>query len=1001
MRFLSRIFLLSFLGALTAIAQKPDWIWLGKPGDNEVRYFRQSFTIVGKVLNAHVGASCDDQMTLFINGQEVGKSKAWGEPLKAKVTEHLKGGENVIAVEGKNVGGLGGLVLQLELELEDGKKQKLITNGEWLASAEAKPGWNAPGFVTTGWSKAATVGKFGAEPWGNVFASKEAREAEAGKKAKEATPAEQITVLPGFKVELLRTAQPGEGSWVSIAVDGKGRLYVSPQGREKMLRITLTSTGQIEKVEPLDLPVSAAMGMLWAFDSLYVNGEGPNGSAIYRVRDTNADDVLDEAKLFKAVPNGGGEHGAHALVLGPDKQIYIAHGNSTPLVAGVAAESPYRNYSEENLLPRIFDPVATFFDKLVVPYGYVLRTDENGSKWEVFAGGFRNQYDIDFNADGELFTYDSDMEWDVGLPWYRPTRVYHIPSGGEYGFREGSAKWPEYYPDSVPTTVDVGLGSPTGVKFGTASNYPEKYRRAFFAMDWTYGRILAVHLQPKGASYTAANPLPNPYKLDQQNASPEVEVFLQGKGLPVTDLEFGKDGAMYFLIGGRGTQAALYRVSHTAPAAAAGPLAATTAGSAERKLRHELEAFHGAPNSAALAAAWPHLGHPDRVIRYAARLAIEAQPARQWRDRAIAETNPVAALNALLGLARVGAKEDQLALFQALTRIPLDQLDEEGKLNKLRVIQVSFSRHGRPSDEIAALAVEKLAKQYPAKSYALNHELSQLLVFLDAPDVVAKTLDLLASSQDPAEQIWFAFVLREAKTWAPGQREKYFAWFNQAGGYKGGNSFAKFILRIREQALAKVSESERTQLASLSTVGSAPKKPAPVEPRAFVKPWTMADLTPELNKIGGGRNFARGKAMYSAAQCAQCHQFGPERGGNVGPDITAVGNRFNRNDLLESIIDPSKAVSEQYASVIVSTKAGETFVGQVAEENNFNLILVTDPVAGTKTTITKASITSREMSPASLMPPGLLNTLNKEEILDLLAYLESGGNEKAPMFSAK
>ncbi len=211
------------------------------------------------------------------------------------------------------------------------------------------------------------------------------------------------------------------------------------------------------------------------------------------------------------------------------------------------------------------DPVATFFDNLKIPYGTVLRTDENGTKWELIAGGFRNPYDIDFNADGELFTYDSDMEWDVGLPWYRPTRILHVVPGGEYGFREGNQKWPEYYEDSLPAAVNIGLGCPTGVKFGTKSNFPEKYRRAFFVMDWTFGRILAVHLHPKGASYVASNPLASYTYPKGPESSDDVEVFLSGKGMPLTDLEFGKDGAMYFTVGGRGTQGGLYRVSWESP----------------------------------------------------------------------------------------------------------------------------------------------------------------------------------------------------------------------------------------------------------------------------------------------------------------------------------------------------------------------------------------------------------------------------------------------------
>jgi len=68
-------------------------------------------------------------------------------------------------------------------------------------------------------------------------------------------------------------------------------------------------------------------------------------------------------------------------------------------------------------------------------------------------------------------------------------------------------------------------------------------------------------MQPKGASYTASNPMPTRFDQDEPSASEDVEVFVSGKGLPVTDLEFGKDGAMYFTVGGRGTQAGLYRVS--------------------------------------------------------------------------------------------------------------------------------------------------------------------------------------------------------------------------------------------------------------------------------------------------------------------------------------------------------------------------------------------------------------------------------------------------------
>ncbi len=824
------------------------------------------------------------------------------------------------------------------------------------------------------------------------------------KPVSKSTPPDQIKVPAGFKVELLHSATEAEGSWISMAVDDKGRLYISPQSMTPqggILRVTLDDAGRVAKKEWLAPKVGVAMGMLWAFDSLYVNGQGPDGQAIYRLRDTNGDDQLDEAKLFKKVPGGAGEHGAHAMVVGPDNKIYIAHGNSTPLVEGVASDSPYRHWREDFLLPRIMDPVATFFDNLKVPYGHVLRTDADGTTWELFAGGFRNQYDIDFNADGELFTFDSDMEWDIGLPWYRPTRVMHVTSGAEFGFREGSTKWPEYYSDSLPAVADIGLSSPTGVKFGTKSRFPDRYKRALFVMDWTFGRILAVHMKPDGSTYTAKNPLPNPYYLSAPTAGGDVEEFLAGKGMPVADLEFGKDGAMYFVVGGRGTQSGLYRVSHDGNAMQL----AERMRDAGLRARRALEAFHGNDDPKAVAAAWPALGDADRFLRYAARIAVESQPVAQWQEKALGEQNPRAAMAALLALVRVGPTDAQPAILKRLGAFPLDALPDDLKLEKLRVIQLSFIRQGRPSDEMVKTAIEKLSAQYPAKSFAMNRELSQLLVWLGAEDVVGKTLKLMDAASDPAEQIWYAYVLREARAWTPAQREAYFSWFGRAASFKGGNSFPKFILKIRDEAMAKVPEAERPAVAAIlkrKPRVAATNAPAarPAVARKFQKQWTTADLAGDLNAVGAGRNFERGWEIFASQQCLTCHRFGNE-GGGVGPDITAVSNRFSRLDLLVSILEPSKAISEQYAGYVITDNKGKRHFGQIAEENNDLTTLITDPLTDTRERIPRAWITAKRMSPVSTMPTGLLDVLTKDEVYDLLAYIEAGGKAESPQFRAK
>ena len=195
--------------------------------------------------------------------------------------------------------------------------------------------------------------------------------------------------------------------------------------------------------------------------------------------------------------------------------------------------------------------------------------------------------------------------------------------------------------------------------------------------------------------------------------------------------------------------------------------------------RHDC--LQGKQDPKAVDFAWPHLASEDRFIRFAARTAIEWQDVGLWKDRAIKETNPQAGLTALLALARCGGKETQDGLLRALAKFPLSGLSEELQLEKLRVIELSFIRQGRPSEEMTKVALEKLSPRYPSTSQKVNYELVQLLIYLNAPDVIAKTLDLIAKAPTQEEQIHYMFHLRNVKSgWTLPQREQYFRWFATA-----------------------------------------------------------------------------------------------------------------------------------------------------------------------------------------------------------------------------
>jgi putative heme-binding domain-containing protein len=984
-------------------AQTPEWIWHDNkgvpPADNEETYFRKTFAVDGQVRKAVLTAAGDDQATLFLNGKRIFRNPAWNRATRADVTREIKRGENLIAAFGKNNSGDAAFIAKLEITFENDQTTTVITDTTWLAHNQEVSGWQQPGFDAAAWTKPVSRGKLGVMPWGDVMAPPVA------------TAVDKIQAPPGFKIELLRSAEVGEGSWICMTVDPRGRLIISPQDRNQpLLRVTLSPSGQVEQVEPLHVGIGGAMGLLHAFDSLYVSGIGPNGTGLYRLRDTNQDDQFDQKQFLKKF-EGGGEHGPHAIVLGPDNMLYIMNGNHTKVPEGISPHSPFRNYQEDLLLPRMWDAGGHAVGVLA-PGGYVVRTDAEGKEWELFCAGFRNAYDLDFNSDGELFTFDSDMEWDWGTPWYRPTIVFHLFSGAEFGWRSGSGKWPKYYPDGLPGILDVGIGSPTGVKFGTGSKYPEKYQKAFYIADWSYGRILAVHLTPQGSSYSTS-----------------MEPFVSvppGTPLNIADLEIGKDGAMYFITGGRGTQSGLYRVTyanslprspHRVPES---ELLLEEQGLAQRAIRQRLESYHGKSEPAALDFIWRHLRNEDRRLRFAARVALEWQDLNLWRNRALSEKHPGAALAALTALARVGPSELQGELLESLDQIEGDRLSESQQLEALRVLSLAFIRMGKPDRDLAEAVMERLDRVYPAPSEALNRELAGLMIYLQAPGAISKTLELLSRAKTQQEQLHYIFALRNLKTgWNLEQRRTYFSWFNQdrspAGhpeeliqwfkdvgrSYTDGASFSKFLGNIKKEAMETLTESEQIALAPILENRVEPAPAPQVAARPFVKEWTMADLVPVLDQASSGRNFQRGKEAYVATQCLACHQLGNEPGaGPVGPDLTAVSSRFTRLDLLESIIEPSKVVSEQYADTIIYTRDGSDITGRVLDETAEKLVVQVNPLSPTRVEIAKSDITRREMAALSSMPEGLINILTKEEILDLLAYIEAGGKKDAAAFTS-
>jgi putative heme-binding domain-containing protein len=818
-----------------------------------------------------------------------------------------------------------------------------------------------------------------------------------------ATDPAAMKVAKGFKVELLYSVpKEQQGSWVCLCVDPKGRLIASDQ-YGGLYRVTPPPVGAAggTKVEKLATPIGGAQGLLWAFDALYVvvNG-GPPGvkNGLYRVTSSGGGDALDRVELLREFV-GGGEHGPHAVIMHPDgKRLTVVHGNQTRLTRFDTTRVP-PVWGEDHLLPRVPDGNG-FMKGVLGPGGAIYNVTPDGKNWELVSVGFRNQYDAAYNKAGDLFTYDADMEWDFNTPWYRPTRVCLVTSGSEFGWRNGAGKWPAYYPDSVPAILDIGPGSPTGVCFGYGAKFPQKYQDAFYICDWSYGKLYAVHLTPSGSGYKA-----------------EAEEFITGNPLPLTDLVVNpKDGALYFAIGGRKTKSGLYRVTYTGGEAFPKGEVVRGAGAAEeaRKARLALEQFHGKKDPAAVDAAFKELDNKDRFVQFAARTALEFQDPKLWADKALAEADPQKAILALLALTRVSAPDPfhrkptdppadpalRAKIVAALNKIDFAKLDEGQKLDLLRAYHVLFNRFGQPTASERQAVIAKFDPLFPAAGRYVNAELCQLMVYLEAPSAAAKTMKLLAAAPTQEEQLEYVRALRVLKAgWTPELRKDYFTWFLKAANYRGGASFAGFLRLIKADAVASLNADELTALKPLIDAKPGSVALPDDEPRPFVKAYTVADLAPALEQgLKAGRDFDRGRKLFAAAKCFACHRFDNE-GGSYGPDLTGVAGRFSPRDLLESVVDPSKEVSDQYQAVEIRTLDDRVVVGRIVNLNDNTVMVNTNMLdPGSTVNVNRNNIDSMKPSKLSMMPAGLLDTLAEDEVLDLMAYMLSRGDRAAPMF---
>ncbi len=519
-------------------AQEAQWIWAPEHKRDNIPPGACHFRKMLNLLEPDAGRiqiAADDAYELYVNGRFVGRGESAKKLDEYDVSSQLKVGQNTIAVKVMNQRGrTAGLVARVMIKDGDKQWRTFSTDNSWRTNLRPLPLWNSPLYNDRRWSFAQTFGRLGdTPPWDLAD--------DVASDQRERT--ERFSVPDEFEVRRI-VDEEKTGSVIAFTFNEFGQIILSQENGPLLLLQGDRGRGEWNLVRTYCDKVTNCQGILALNGEVYVTGDGPDGAGLYRLSDRNRDGKLEHVKLLLKFRGNSSEHGAHGLVFGPDGWIYAILGNHAALEGQYSTTSPHHDFYEGDLVgPRYEDP-SGHARGIRAPGGVVIRTDLEGERVELVSGGIRNAYDLAFNREGELFVHDSDMESDEGTPWHRPTQLYHVIPGGEFGWRSGWAKWPHYWVDNLPTVIETGRGSPTGAVVYDHFAFPKRYHNTLFLADWALGRILAVQLRRNGASYTANS-----------------EVFIEGSPLNVTDLEVGPDGHLYFVTGGRGTGGGIYRVS--------------------------------------------------------------------------------------------------------------------------------------------------------------------------------------------------------------------------------------------------------------------------------------------------------------------------------------------------------------------------------------------------------------------------------------------------------
>ena len=311
-------------------------------------FFRKVFFIKQPVYG-QIDIAADERYELYVNGRRVAAGGNWRVLDRHDIKPLLVAGRNVVAIRAETplAQGAAGLVARVVLRNSSDTFVSYSTDASWRCTDRELPRWNSVNLDDSNWSGAVALGEFGrTPPWHDNVRTTDG-----------STPG-RFKLPPDFRVE--RVVSPLQtGSLIAMAFDEWGNIIASREGDHLQLIEDRDGDGRYETVKPLNDKLKNCQGILPLNREVYAVGEGPEGAGLYRLTDEDGDreGIAETVTLLLKFKGGMGEHGPHALTLGPDGWIYMLIGNHAGLSAKSSEHSPYHHYYEGDLIqPQVRRP---------------------------------------------------------------------------------------------------------------------------------------------------------------------------------------------------------------------------------------------------------------------------------------------------------------------------------------------------------------------------------------------------------------------------------------------------------------------------------------------------------------------------------------------------------------------------------------------------------------------------------------------------------------------